>query len=184
MPRALRSSLSVTSLVSSAAILVSKKILNKKPVGKGTGTEICVWRNWHQKWNRNLCERPVDHHRATEVSCDRNFSSSVFQHLQEKSWDQKWNITLSQMWFVYDSNFWGGGPFILTLDEYILVQYQMKSLLKLKEVSFGSKFLLKTSSTAFATDRIEEQWGSQWLNLKFSQLIAPQPFNWGNWNFQ
>ena len=59
MPRALRSSLSVTSLVSSAAILVSKKILNKKPmwhqlekelaqkfVCEGTGTrnetEICL----------------------------------------------------------------------------------------------------------------------------------------------
>ena len=53
----------------------------------------------------------------------------------------------------------------------------MKSLVKLKEVRFGSEFLMKASSTAFATDRIEEQWGSQWLNLKFSQLIAPQPFN-------
>ena len=36
---------------------------------------------------------------------NRNFSSSVFQHLQEKGWDQKWNLTLSQMRFVYISNF-------------------------------------------------------------------------------
>jgi len=43
----------------------------------------------------------------------------------------------------------------------------MKLLVKLKEVRFGLKFLLKTSSTSFGTDRIEEQWGSQWLNLYF-----------------
>ena len=46
----------------------------------------------------------------------------------------------------------------------------MKSLVKLKEVRFGSEFLLKTSSTAFATDRIEEQWWSQWLNLNLFKV--------------
>ena len=49
MPRALRSSLSVTSLVSSAAILVSKKSWIRNQCGT----------SWKRNWHRNLCVKEL-----------------------------------------------------------------------------------------------------------------------------
>ena len=80
----------------------------------------------------------------------------MFQHLQEKGWDQKWNITLSQMWFVGD---WVVvGPAILCIK---------KTKLRLRSVAKRSEAYL---NLFFFDTRIAEPHYSQVKNKNLENL--------------